>query len=153
MKKLARVLNGVVVNISVANDDYKVPEGKHVCGDDVAIGWTFDGANFYPPVQPPPTVAEQKAAIDRQRDASLNAGFTYGGATFHCDHMFQSQVQAFLLAWAAGMLPAGASVSIRRKDNVTVQMTQAEVAALGGALMAHVQTIYAASWAAKDALS
>lgn len=92
------------------------------------------------------------ANIDRDRDAALAAGFTHAGQLFHCDPTFQSQVQAFLLAWQAGMLAPSASISIRRKDNVTVQMTQTEVAALAGAMMGHVQTIYAQSWAAKDAL-
>lgn len=107
-------------------------------------------ANIKPPV--PPSVAEQKAAIDAQRDEQLRQGFTFNGNIYHCDEIFQSQVQAYLLAWQTGILPVDALVSIRRKDNVTEQMTKAQVAALGAALMAHVQGIYAASWAAKDAL-
>jgi len=93
------------------------------------------------------------AAIDRDRDAALAAGFTHDAQLFHCDPTFQSQVQAFLLAWQTGMLPAQATINIRRKDNVTVQMSQAEVATLAAAMMAHVQGVYAASWAAKDALT
>jgi len=91
-------------------------------------------------------------AIDANRDAALNAGFAHNGQLFHCDPTFQSQVQAFLLAWQTGMLPPQATVNIRRYDNVTMQLNQAEVAALAGALMTHVQGVYATSWAAKDAL-
>jgi len=92
------------------------------------------------------------AALGVKRDKALSAGFAFNGQLFHCDPTFQSQVQAFLLAWQTGMLPPQASVNIRRHDNVTVQLNQAEVSALAGALMAHVQGIYATSWAAKDAL-
>ena len=92
------------------------------------------------------------AAIDLARDAAINAGCTFGGALYHADALFQSQLQAFILAWAAGILPPAATVNIRRKDNVTVQMGQAQVAALAGTLMGFVQTVYAQSWAAKDAL-
>lgn len=96
--------------------------------------------------------AARLANIDRDRDAALAAGFLHNGFSYHCDPTFQSQVQAFLLAWQVGMLPAQATVSIRRHDNVTETMTRDEVAALGGALMAYVQQVYAASWAAKDSL-
>lgn len=96
--------------------------------------------------------AAKLVAIDIHRDAALAAGFLHNGFRYHCDPTFQSQVQAFLLAWQVGMLPVQATVSIRRHDNVTETMTRDEVAALGGALMAYVQQVYAASWAAKDAL-
>jgi hypothetical protein len=92
------------------------------------------------------------AAIDRQRDEVINAGFTFAGAQFHADALFQSQVQAFMLAWASGILPPAATVSIRRKDDVTVQMNQAQVGTLAAALMQFVQTVYAQSWVAKDTL-
>lgn len=101
---------------------------------------------------PAPTRAQLIAEIDAQRDTAINAGFTHSGHLYHCDPTFQSQVQAFLLAWTVGMLPPAATVQIRRYDNTTATMTQAEVVALAGALMAYVQGIYSASWAAKDVL-
>jgi hypothetical protein len=79
-------------------------------------------------------------------------GCTHAGHTYHCDETFQSQVQGYLAAWREGILPEGASVPMRRRDNTTAQMTRAEVTALAGALLVHVQGIWAASWAAKDAL-
>lgn len=100
----------------------------------------------------PPSVDEQRAEIERLRDAQLAAGFTYAGHAYHCDETFQSQVQGYLAAWREGILPEGVSVPMRRRDNTTAQMTRAEVAALAGALLSHVQGIWAASWAAKDAL-
>lgn len=93
------------------------------------------------------------AAINKQRDDALSAGFLHNGFLYHCDPTFQSQLQAFLLAWAVGMLAPTATVSIRRHDNVTETMTKDQVGALAGALMAYVQGVYAASWQAKDALA
>ena len=104
-------------------------------------------------VAPIPTTAQLVAAIDKQRDDALSAGFPYNGFLYHCDPTFQSQLQAFLLAWTVGMLAPTATVSIRRHDNVTETMTKDQVAALAGALMAYVQGIYSASWTAKDALA
>jgi hypothetical protein len=106
-----------------------------------------------PPVAPPPATRDQQvAAIDKQRDATINAGFTFNGALYHADPLFQSQLQAFILAYSAGILAPTAQVAIRRKDNVTVQMTQSEIVTLAGMLMQFVQATYATSWAAKDAL-
>ena len=96
--------------------------------------------------------ARKLAAIDADRDAAINAGFSFSGGLYHADALFQSQIQAFLLAWGSGILSPAATVAIRRKDNVTVQMGQAQVGALAAALMQFVQTVYAQSWAAKDAL-
>lgn len=90
--------------------------------------------------------------INFQRDAALMAGFTFSGQTFHCDPVFQSQIQSYLLAWNEGLIDINSTVTIRRKDNVTVQMTKAEVLAMAAAMIAHVEAIYAQSWAAKDAL-
>lgn len=96
--------------------------------------------------------APTKDKIDRQRDDALNAGFTHDGILWHCDNAFQSQIQGFVLAFAAGVLPPAATITIRSKANTNHSLTQAQVIALAAALMAHVQGIYAASWAAKDAL-
>lgn len=103
------------------------------------------------PADPPP-VEEQRSAIDAQRDAALNAGFTHDGVLWHCDPTFQAQVQGFILAFSAGVLSTGAMVTIRSKANTNHALTQAQVVALAAALMSHVHGIYATSWAAKDAL-
>jgi hypothetical protein len=91
-------------------------------------------------------------AINAQRDIALSNGFMYNGNIFHCDPIFQLQVQAYLLAWREGILSDTSTVPIRRKDNVIIQMTKTEVLDLATALMAHVQGVYMQSWAAKDAL-
>lgn len=101
---------------------------------------------------PAPAKEQLIAAIDKQRDDALTAGFTYNGHLYHCDPTFQAQVTSYITGFAVGLIPPAASVPIRRKDNTSTTMTQAELLPFSGALMQHVQSIYAASWAAKDAL-
>ncbi len=154
--RAARIENGLVADLwevpalDAFGDLYTLVEVP----DDVVVvvGANFSGGTFTNPPPPRPTREQQMAQIDKARDAALNAGFTFDGHLFHSDQVFQGQLHAFLLAWATGALAPTATAKIRRKDNVMVDMTQAEVGALAGALMAHVQGIYATSWTAKDAL-
>lgn len=137
---------GVVIDAIV--NDIVLP-GYVECPEHIGIGMSID-TPIPPP--PPPTKAEKLAAINAARDKALSAGFTHAGHSYHCDAIFQSQLQAFVLAWQQGILAPTATVAIRRKDNTTSQMGQADVLSLTWALMAHVQGIYVASWAEKDAL-
>lgn len=90
--------------------------------------------------------------IEKTRDQALADGFMFNGHLHHCDPIFQSQIQAYLSAWREGIIQEDDPVPVRRKDNVIMQMTRTEILALATALMSHVQTVYAQSWAAKDAL-
>jgi cytosine/adenosine deaminase-related metal-dependent hydrolase len=98
------------------------------------------------------TSEKATAAIEKQRDDALSAGFLHNGFLYHCDPTFQSQLQAFLVAWQVGMLAPTATVSIRRHDNVTETMTKDQVETLCAALALYVQEIYTKSWQAKDSL-
>lgn len=91
-------------------------------------------------------------AIEKQRDQALSDGFMFSGHLYHCDPIFQSQIQSYLLAWREGLILESSTVSIRRKDNVTVSMTKTEILALAAAMISYVEAVYAQSWAAKDAL-
>lgn len=115
-------------------------------------GWRYANGQFSAPPDPVPSRSELIAGIEQRRDYALTAGVEFDGQTFPSDERFQSQLQAFLLAWTTGLLAADATVSIRRQDNVTVSMGRQQVTALAATLLAHVQSIWAASWAAKDAL-
>lgn len=58
----AIIKDGVVVNVCLWNGDtarWQPPEGcgAMMCPDEVAIGWTFEGEDFFPPepvVEDPP---------------------------------------------------------------------------------------------------
>lgn len=107
-------------------------------------------------LKPARTAAQVKAAkvteIDAARDKAIGAGFVHLAQTYHTDATFQSQLQAFLLAWQIGVLAPAATVSIRRKDNTIAVFGRVDLTNLTAAMMQHVQGIYASSWAQKDAL-
>lgn len=115
-----------------------------------------DGTWTSTPKDPAVVEAERKARVsaeaEAELDVKLSAGFTHNGVLYHCDAVFQAQVVGFLAAFREGILPDTASVSIRTKGNVNALMSRAELLGLAGALMQHVQGIYAESWAKKDAL-
>ena len=95
--------------------------------------------------------AKRKQRVDEDRDAALAAGFEFGGVRWHGDIVFQAQMTSYVLAFNVGILPADATVPVRSVDNVTHQMGVTQITDLAAALLNHVQGIFVASWAAKDA--
>lgn len=102
---------------------------------------------------PAPTRDQQLATIERDLQANLAAGVEHLGVIWHSDATFQSQLTGFVTAFASGVLPSDATVRIRAVDNSLHDLGATAVKALAAAVMSHVQTAYAASWAAKDALA
>lgn len=152
--RAARIENGRVVDLWMVPelDCYGELYTLVAAPDDVQIGATYASGVFTNAPPPPLTRKQQIAVIDKQRDTAIDGGLTFNGVKYHADPMFQSQIQAFILAFNAGILPPAATVTVRRKDNVNALLSQVEIVQLAGALMQHVQAIYAQSWAAKDAL-
>ena len=140
-KLLVRAADGACIPNDERNTDYQA-----------YLAWLAEGNTPEPAAPPTKTLSDLKREIDAQRDKQLNDGFTYDGTLWHCDQAFQAQIQGFILAYSAGVLPTQATVTIRSKANTNHALTQAQVVALAAALMVYVQGIYAASWAAKDAL-
>lgn len=155
MKRFAHVKDGAVENISEAESvefAFGGIELDPVLHAEIGIGDLYNGSVFSKPPLPPKTIAEKRRDIDAQRDATINSGFTHDGILWNCDPTFQAQIQGFILAYSTGVLPPAATVTIRSKANTNHQLGQSQIIALAAALMQHVQGIYAASWAAKDAL-
>ena len=63
--KLAKIENGKVINIIVANE---VLDGFVVCGDDAAIGYEYNGASFIAPV-----VIETQKSFEELKAEKLQA--------------------------------------------------------------------------------
>ena len=93
-----------------------------------------------------------RQTIEAERDAKLSAGVTFGGVLYQSDASFQAHITGIVGAINASIIPAAATVTIRSKGNTNHTLTTTEVKGLAGALLAHVQTAYMQSWAAKDAL-
>jgi hypothetical protein len=69
----AQVVDGVVLNVSVAHSQDWSADGWHPCGDEVAIGWRFDGVTFSAPLVPPPTIEQIKNAMISAVQTRLDA--------------------------------------------------------------------------------
>jgi len=74
--RAALIENGIVINVSLGE-----AAGYIDCGDDVAIGWTYDGSSFSAPVvvSPPLSMAKAQASMSSLYDrsmAKLRNGYT-----------------------------------------------------------------------------
>lgn len=101
----------------------------------------------------PKTRDESVRAIESTRDAALATGaVTWNARRWHTDKVFQDQLCALVSAFANGILPALATVTVRTVDNENVQLGFADLKALAGVVLPAVQKAWSDSWAAKDAL-
>lgn len=122
-------------------------------GQQDTLKWVRDGVlTDIAPQVAGPTLDDLKAAklVDINADcmAAMVAGFTYDGHTYDSDLISRTNI----IGTAAGVnggvaLPEG--FTWRTKDNQNVPMDGAGVIALGAALLTHVNTQYATSWALK----
>lgn len=97
-------------------------------------------------------VSAQIAVIESARDAALLAGVSWNNKSWHVDKTFQDHLTGLVASFAAGILPANATVPIRTRGNTVEQLTYTELKQLAGVVLVRVQQIWAESWAAKDAL-
>lgn len=116
-------------------------------------GHTWDGVQWQPPVQLPPaepTRAEQVAAIEAERDATIAAGVLHLGTRYHADETFLTEMLGRIMGYQAGVYSG--PLPVRTKENTTILLDQAQHVALAAAVGAHRQAAYSKSWADKDAL-
>ena len=93
----------------------------------------------------------QRQAWNAWRDRELVAGYPHNGHVFHSDDRFMAELQLILEGYERGYI-TGTS-AIRTRDNVVLQMTQAEIESLLLLIGLHRQAIYQQSWVGKDALA
>lgn len=122
------------------------------CADDVTTAHRWNGNAFALPQVPAPTRTELILQIERVRDEALRAGVSWNGRTWHTDPTFQQHITGIVGAFTATILPEGATVAIRAQDNTIHNLNVVQCKQLAGAVMTKVQTVWAESWAAKDAL-
>lgn len=101
-----------------------------------------------------PTLEETNAQlvleINQQRDADLVAGVEHGGKLYHTDDRFLTELLGMILGYQAGVYTG--TQDIRTRGNEIIAMNAAQIVALASAVGARRRAVYAASWAAKDAL-
>ena len=102
----------------------------------------------------PLTIEEERAAaivaINESREVDLLAGVVVDGKRYHTDDRFLAELLGLVLGYQAGIY-SGAQ-AIRTMDNQIVQLGVSQITALAAAVGEHRKAVYAASWAAKDAL-
>lgn len=97
------------------------------------------------------TLLRQRQAIDRARDAAIEAGVTFDGHLYDSDQRSRDNLTGAVAAFSAGV-PVPEGFTWRTADNQNVPMTLESLRGLAAAMLAHVDAQYRAAWAAKDAL-
>lgn len=152
----AIIENGIVKNLIKGQ-----VEGSTPCGDDVGVGWLYDGEAFTAPPQPePPERApeEQVAAIDEERMRRIEYGSTFAVPDIAdpiplTGRPFDQSVYLALLMRAEGAKAAGITdpvLRIRAGDDVIHMLTPDQMIALISQAMGWFEHIMAVSWAMKD---
>lgn len=85
------------------------------------------------------------------RDAALVAGVDHAGHTYHSDDRFLGEAQLLLSGYERGLITAPSA--IRTRDNAVVGLGEGEIQQLLLVIGQYRQTVYAQSWAGKDALA
>ena len=86
------------------------------------------------------------------RDKRIADGVTWNGIVWYADAACQQQIAAFLQAYTEGLVSLTALTRIRAKDKSVQMLSRIELRDLAGAMLAHVQGVWAWSWTQKDAL-
>lgn len=95
---------------------------------------------------------QQRAAIDKDREAALLVGVEWDGHVWHTDERFQLCLTARISAWQAGIIPALATQTVRTKANETVELSFEQHKQLALRVMLYVSGVWSDSWMDKDAL-
>lgn len=135
----AVVTNGVVTNIIVVTS----PNPAWVmipANTPVAIGWSYDGLAFTPPIKSLAGVqVAQLALMDSTYEALEHAPIAYMGTTFQADDYSQDLIAKTLVA-LGGATPA--NLGWWDVSNTRVLMTNAQLQGLGQAIFARNQPLY-----------
>lgn len=129
-----------------ASPDDVGPLGKEIYAN--AVSGEYGHVADY--VAPPVSRAQQVAAIEAERDATIAAGVLHFGTLYHADDTFLAEMLGRIMGYQAGVYSG--PLPVRTKENTTVLLDQAQHVALAAAVGAHRQAAYSKSWADKDAL-
>ncbi len=104
--------------------------------------------------QPQPSPEELRAQavaeIEARRDAALRAGVVLNGVRYHTDDTFITELLGLLMGYQVGIYTG--TQAIRTMDNTIVPLDAPQITAVAAAVGEHRKTVYAQSWAEKDAL-
>lgn len=152
--KYAEIIDGVVVNIVEASPEVGEERGLTLIPSEsvAGIGWTHADGTYTAPPAPEPAGAD----IDAERERRIALGFTAdigGGETVPVDTRNAVDFRN-LNGLGTGSLSRmvagnGTTFTFRGSDNVTRDLTPAQMNALAMQALAHVDAHYEAAWALK----
>lgn len=149
--RYALLTAGTVDNVALWDGETPWSESSRAVpipdGVAVAIGWTFDGLAWAPPVIP---LEDAVALVDAHTTAQLEAGAPYGGVTWPLDT--DSRVDWLGLLIMAPVLLAQGPVRVVGRDGGLTLSTVEEVQAVAAALAGYRLQVQARSAAAREAL-
>jgi len=95
-------------------------------------------------------IRAQKDIINSERDSAMIEGVLHNDKLWHCDDRFLIELIGMIMGYQAGIYTG--TQLIRTKENTIETLTLPQIMALASAVGAHRKTVYANSWAVKDAL-
>lgn len=113
-------------------------------------------------LDPGPTEAEQLASaktakskeINAARLAAIESGVHWGGYVWDSDETSRGNLTGAVSGYQAGLLSSasetGCVITWRTSDNQDIPLTGEDLLALSGAMLAHVNEQYLASWTLKN---
>lgn len=150
MARFAVIENGVVENVTVAEEAFAAEQGWTACGDDVAPGWTYDGEDFAVAVIPLDDLkaglwAEAKAL----RDAAIDAGVDVPGiGRFDSDPASRGNINgAVTMALVAASAGQPFAIGWKLADNTVTTLSGPQMIAVGVAVGQHVAACHAVAQA------
>jgi alkanesulfonate monooxygenase SsuD/methylene tetrahydromethanopterin reductase-like flavin-dependent oxidoreductase (luciferase family) len=156
MTTYCHVANGAVDNRALFDGEIPADWPDHdnwIASEDAQIGWSYADGSFTAPPPPPapaPTGADVDAERERRIGLPLTVTLSVGSIPINMDDKAQRNLQG--LATVGQYLTATGSsqtTTFRDYDNTDHDLTPADLVSMGLQVAAHVQSIYAKSWALK----
>lgn len=151
--RLAKVTNGHVENIIIAEPATKIKGYMDLDDDSIGIGDLYvDGIFVKAPQDPNQIALSRRVEIELRRDAKLAEGVPWNGRRWQIDDVMRSALQWRITRWQLGRLATDATLPVRAMDNTIQMLGRDDHLALAEAIEAYGAQIYAESWAEKDAI-
>ena len=146
----AIIEDGIVTNVILADEEFAVSIGATPCGENVSIGWSFDGGEFTAPPPLPPEPVDLIAYASSKRWAIENGGFTFSGFNVATDDRSK-----LMISGARIKADKDPEFTTRWKTDsgAFITLDAATIIAISDAVLAHVDNCFAIEADVIDAIA